>query len=134
MADQDDLAYCSWMEARGDGDAAMEAVQHVIVNRVASPGFPKNVHSVVYSPNQFSWTSSNDPEYGLVPAPGDIQYAYALSIAPSVLDGSDSDNTGGACYYANLKYTTSGWFFDNIVNNPSEHPQTAVIGSQTFYK
>jgi hypothetical protein len=43
--DQDDLnnaILCVWKEARGDGHAAMNAVAHVIFNRIGAPGFCKH--------------------------------------------------------------------------------------------
>ena len=76
---------------------------------------------------------SSDPEYSLMPLVGDPQYAYCLGIAPDVLAETDPDLTNGARYYANLKYVTSGWFITSIVNCPETHPQTAVVGQQTFY-
>jgi len=77
--DQDDLnnaILCLWKEARGDGYTAMNAVAHVIFNRVGAPGFPSNRRDVIYGKNQFSSMSiSTDPEYNLA-APGvtDPQY------------------------------------------------------------
>ena len=132
MADIDTLAYCSWMEARGDSEDAMRAVQHVIVKRSISPGFAHNIHDAVYGKNQFSWTLPNDPEHGLEPADGDPQYAYALSVAPAVLTGTDTDDpSGGALFYANEHFVTSGWYF-NVIISSGAHPITATIGSLTF--
>jgi N-acetylmuramoyl-L-alanine amidase len=63
--DQDDLQnaiLCVWKEARGDGYEAMDAVAHVIFNRVGAPGFPNSLHDVIYGKNQFSSMSiSTDP-------------------------------------------------------------------------
>lgn len=133
IQDVKDLAYCSWMEARGEGESGMQAVQHVVVNRVGFPGFPSTVHAVIYEKNQFSWTMPDNPEYGKEPLDGDPQYAYALSLAPAVLANTDPDITLGAHYYANLKYTTSGWFFNHIVNDSINHAHTVKIGNQDFY-
>ena len=67
--DQDDLnnaILCVWKEARGDGYAAMNAVTHVIFNRIGASGFPRTLHEVIYGKNQFSSISiSTDPEYNL---------------------------------------------------------------------
>jgi hypothetical protein len=63
--DQDDLQnaiLCVWKEARGDGYEVMDAVAHVIFNRVGAPGFPNSLHDVIYRKNQFSSMSiSTDP-------------------------------------------------------------------------
>lgn len=128
------LALVAWKEARGEGQDGMRAVMHVCVNRTGHPGFAHTLHDVIYGKNQFtSMSVPSDPEFNLVAGDLDPQFQYCITTATSVLSGSDADNTNGAHYYANLKNTTSGWFFRNIVNNPVDHPQTAVIGRQTFY-
>ncbi len=137
--DTDDLhslALCVWKEARGEGRDGMRAVAHVIANRAAHwyGDQEGSVHHAVYGKNQFtSMSVPSDPEFNLEPKDDDAEFSYCVELAPQVLDGTDSDNTNGALYYANLKYTTSGWFFRNIVNNPTQHPQLAVIGKQTFF-
>jgi spore germination cell wall hydrolase CwlJ-like protein len=139
--DQDDLnnaILCVWKEARGDGNIAMNAVAHVIFNRVGAPGFAATLHDVIYGKNQFSSMSiSTDPEYNLA-APGvsDRQYpSYlaATNIVKAIVAGTSSDPTNGALYYANLKQSTSGWFFQHIVNDPVNHPLRATLGHQVFY-
>jgi N-acetylmuramoyl-L-alanine amidase len=130
--DIDSLALVTWKEARGEGNEGMQAVMHVIFNRVGAPGFPKTLHDVIYQKNAFtSMSVISDPEFNLEPHSLDPQFAYCEELAPNIQD--DADVTNGAHYYADLKYTTSGWFFRNIVQNPTEHPQTAVIGRHTFY-
>ena len=139
--DQDDLnnaILCVWKEARGDGHTAMDAVAHVIFNRVGAPGFPNNLHDVIYGKNQFSSMSiSTDPEYNLAaPGANDPQYpSYldATNIVNAIVAGTDTDPTNGALYYANLKQSTSGWFFSHIVNDPENHPLRATLGHQVFY-
>jgi spore germination cell wall hydrolase CwlJ-like protein len=42
----------------------MNAVAHVIFNRIGAPGFAGTLHEVIYGKNQFSSMSiSTDPEY-----------------------------------------------------------------------
>ena len=136
--DDDDVnstALCLWREARGDGHDAMRAVAHVILNRVGAPGFASSVHDVIFGKNQFtSMSVSSDPEFSLQPESDDAAYADALSIAGAVLNGQDDDLTNGAHYYCNPKTATSGWFYKNIVENSEDHPLTATIGKQVFYK
>jgi len=135
VLDQDDinsLALCAWKEARGEGLEGMQAVLHVIFNRAGHPGFASTIHDVIYGKNQFSSMSiTSDPEFNLQPSPGDPQFAYCLSIANSIQ--TDPDCTLGAHYYADLRHTTSGWFFNHIVNDTVNHPHTVKIQNQDFY-
>jgi N-acetylmuramoyl-L-alanine amidase len=137
--DQDDvsnLALCAWKEARGDGDEAMQAVMHVIFNRVGAVGFPRTIHDVIYQKNAFtSMSVSSDPEYNLKPLDGDPQYAYCIEIANAIQ--SDPDVTNGAHYYENEATATSGWF-GRVIAGPdgqgtTEHPLVASIGHQVFF-
>jgi spore germination cell wall hydrolase CwlJ-like protein len=135
--DLDNLCLCAWREARNQGSDGIRAVMHVVVNRTKAWYHQRQdpLHDCIYAKNQFtSMSVSSDPEYHLQPAAGDAQYAYCLGIAPDVLAETDPDLTNGARYYADLKYVTSGWFVTSIVNCPDVHPQTAVIGKQTFYR
>lgn len=140
--DPDDLnnaILCVWKEARGDGEVvAMNAVAHVIFNRVGAPGFAGSLHDVIYGKNQFSSMSiSTDPEYNLAaPGANDREYASYLAateIVNAIASGTGSDPTNGALYYANLRESTSGWFFHHIVNDPANHPLRATVGHQVFY-
>ena len=127
------LALVAWKEARGEGDEGMDAVMHVIVNRVGAPGFAHALHDVIYGKNQFtSMSVPSDPEFNLEPKDGDSQYAFCVATAQS-FQTDPADCTKGAHYYADLQYTTSGWFFRNIVNNPTDHPHTVKIGRHDFY-
>jgi N-acetylmuramoyl-L-alanine amidase len=135
LSDIENLALVTWKEARGEGSQGCRAVMHVIVNRVGTPGFAHTLHDIIYGKNQFtSMSVASDPEFNLVPNPNDVMYALCVSLAKKILAGQDTDITLGAHYYANLKYTTSGWFFNHIVNDPINHPQTVVIGHHTFFK
>lgn len=131
------MALCVWREARGEGGLGMNAVANVIKNRVGAPGFPSNLHDVIYQKNAFtSMSVPSDPEFNLEPVPGDPQFDYCMNIC-GILLGSDlpeADPSNGAHYYCNLAEASSGWFARNIVNNTAEHPQVAAIGKQLFYK
>lgn len=139
--DHDSMALCVWKEARGDGQIAMEAVAYVILNRAKSWYSHTNeaVHAAVYAKNQFtSMSVPSDPEFSLMPHPNDPQYSYCDTLCTSLLANADSslinDPTHGALYYANLKDSTSGWFFNHIVADTVNHPLLATIGHQNFYK
>ncbi len=133
--DINNLALVAYKEARGEGFTGCQAVMHVIINRVGFPGFAYTLHDVIYGKNQFtSMSVASDPEFNLVPNQGDGVYNSCLELAKVILNGNDPDVTNGAHYYANLKYTTSGWFFNHVVNDSVNHPQVAVIGHHTFFK
>jgi N-acetylmuramoyl-L-alanine amidase len=135
------LAKCGWLEGRNAGPISMAAVMHVVLNRIASPDFPKTVSAVINQPNQFSWTRPDNPEYGLDPTTTtgvDLEMWYkALLLAEDVLDGRSADFTGGACYYE-APSATSGWF-KRVIAGPDlmgtlEHRFTVEIGGQRYYK
>jgi N-acetylmuramoyl-L-alanine amidase len=131
--DVESLALCAWKEARGEGTPGMLAVMAVICNRARA--WDDTVHQCVYAKNQFtSMSVPSDPEFNLSPGEDDASYEFCLQMAPRFLAGSQPDPTNGALYYANLSAVTSGWFVENIVNDPAQHPQTAVIGRQTFFR
>jgi N-acetylmuramoyl-L-alanine amidase len=134
--DLQSLALCIWKEARGDGMEGMRAVAHVVANRVVEwyGSGEGSVHNAVYAKNQFtSMSVPSDAQFNLEPEDGNVLYRGALAICGTVLDGTDDDLTNGALYYANLQNASSDWFDENIVRDPTHHPQTAVIGHQTFF-
>lgn len=131
-------ALCIWRESRGEKQAGMQAVAHVIFNRVGAVGFPKTLHDVIYQKNAFtSMSVPSDPEYSLMPQPNDPQYAYALQIANAVASGTDADPTQNSHYYENAATATSGWFGRVIAgvdgNGTPDHPLRSTIGKQNFY-
>lgn len=127
------MALCVWKEARGEGELGMKAVADVIVNRAKKWG--QAIHDVIFRKNEFtSMSLPNDPEFNLQPQADDPQYSFCVSICKPIVEDQMSDVTNGALYYANLAEVTSGWFKENIVDDPTHHPQVAVIGKQTFFK
>ena len=133
--DQDLLSLVCWREARGEGELGMTAVCCVIANRVGKPGFARTLHDVVMGRNQFSSMSiPTDSQFQLHPKDGDLQYLYCQSLVQQVMAGTVNDPTHGALYYANLKDSTSGWFFNHIVADTVNHPLLATIGHQNFYR
>jgi N-acetylmuramoyl-L-alanine amidase len=136
--DLQSMELCVWKEARGQGQIGMRAVAHVIKNRVGAPGFAKTLHGAIYMKNQFtSMSVTSDAEFNLIPPPGDVQFAYCVSLCPQVLNGDDPDPTDGAHYYENPKTANSPWF-TRVIAGPDGlgtegHALTASIGSQKFY-
>jgi N-acetylmuramoyl-L-alanine amidase len=125
------FALCLWREARGEGVEGMRAVAWVIWNR--SNDWRRSIREVILEPNQFtSMTVDPNPPN---PEPDDLQMSEAATIVNDIFSGRDTvDPTKGACYYANLATATSGWFFRNVVENTTVHPQTVKIGLHTFFK
>jgi N-acetylmuramoyl-L-alanine amidase len=132
------MALCVWKESRGEGTIGMQAVAHVIKNRIGAVGFPKTLHDVIFQKNAFtSMSVASDPEFNLIPPPGDTQFAYCATLCPQVLNGADPDPTDGAHYYENAATATSGWFGRVIAgpdgNGTEEHPFLEQVGHQRFY-
>lgn len=134
MSDAELLAYCGWMEDRGEGVGGCYLVMHCVMNRVKSKEFPNTIREVVFQKNAFSWTRPDNPEHGKQVPFDDPTYLACLEDAQYVIFGDD-DPTRGALYYANQKtMTPNGWFFRNIVMKPTEHPLTLLAGAHAFYK
>lgn len=122
------LALTIYREARGEGEAGMTAVGHVIANRCFQWG--RTWHDAITSRNQFSSMSvAGDSQTVVWPPVNDPVF----EIAENVYVGFSKDNTGGALYYANEGAISSDWYRKEIIENP-EHPVTVVIGKQTFRK
>lgn len=121
------FALCLWREARGEGIEGMRAVAWVIHNRVRAKW--GSYKKVILAKNQFtSMSVSTDSQYKLNPKPEDKAYEAACEIAEQF-----NDPTGGALYYCNPKYVTSGWFKKNIIDSPKME-KTAAIGRHDFYR
>lgn len=127
------LARTLWGEARGEGAEGMEAVAHIIMNRVSISEkrggywWGNDVISVCQKPYQFSCWNRSDPNYRKLQdvTDKDIHFATALRIARRVLAKTSADITGGATHYHErsiMPYWAKG-----------EVP-TRTIGRHIFYK
>ncbi|MCQ8184835.1 cell wall hydrolase [Parvularcula maris] len=99
-SDLDCMAMALYHEARGEGDAAMEAVAHVIRNRKDDDGFPSTVCGVVRQggetpPCQFSFWCDGRSDV----ARNKRAYTRAEAAARRVLSGQSADPTEGALYF-----------------------------------
>lgn len=110
------LALVGYFEAKGESDRGMIAVMQVTMNRVKSDKFPNTICSVVYSPNQYSWTKHKhvikEPE----------QYERAKRLAQEVVNGKYHDISGKAL------------FFNSLHKRPKGTVCTTRIGGHSFYK
>lgn len=130
------LAKCSYLEAAAEGIFGCYCVMHCIVNRVGAEGFRNTLHGVIYTPNAFSWTRPDNPEYGKEP-PNDAAYQACLADAPFVLEG-DADPVRGAKYYANLETAEKGGWFQRHVSGEDGkglpgHEFVIKVGKHSFY-
>src|SRR5579863_2057251 len=101
LTDLELMARVMWLEARGEMQAGMRAVGHVIHNRVGFPGFPKTLRTVILQPNAFSCLLPSDPEFNTVPDDDDPQYEFCEHIVPAIIGNLDTDPTNGAHFYMN---------------------------------
>ena len=120
------LARTIYWEARGEDDAAMQAIANVVMNRLAHEGFPKTICGVVKQGKeqgscQFSWWCDGRPDHAQDEAP----YARAKEIARKVLNGQLGDRTHGAFYFHHQRLRPS-W--------AKEYIRTGKVGEHFFYK
>ena len=130
----DVMARTLWGEARSEGVEGMEAVAHVILNRVQ---YAKNnggkfwwghdVTTVCQRPYQFSCWNLSDPNRAKIIAldASDIHFATCLRIARRAVYGQLSvDITGGATHYHTMNV--------NPVWSRGQTP-VKIIGRHKFY-
>jgi spore germination cell wall hydrolase CwlJ-like protein len=122
------LARTCWGEARGQGNAAMAAVAHVVLNRVRDARrWPNSIPGVCLQPLQFSCWNANDPNRPrlIEVNTGDEAFVRALEVAGGVMDGGQQDTTNGANH-----------FHTPAVHPAWSHGQTpvAIIGGHMFFK
>ena len=127
------LAFVMWKEASGEGEAGMEAVGNVVWNRAKK--YKTSIYVQCVAPNQFSSiTVRGDQGTVRWPHETDPVWVQAQQISQNFANiGQISDPTKGALYYENPKIATSGWFFNNIVNKPDQHPKLVTLGNHVFY-
>ena len=120
------LSRTIYWEARGDGAAGMEAIAHVVMNRLGHEGFPSTICEVVRQGReqgtcQFSWWCDGRSDT----AEEDESYAISKEIARKALNRQLRDRTGGALYFHQRKLTPS-W--------SAEFIRTVEVGEHVFYK
>nr|WP_027133741.1 cell wall hydrolase [Geminicoccus roseus] len=120
------LARTIYWEAKGQSSKEMTAVAAVVLNRLATPEFPKTVCGVVTQGQetgacQFSWWCDGKPDDVEEPT----QYAEATEIARKALNQQLTDPTDGAVSF-HLSSVHPGWT-DRLV-------RTVQIGDQIFYR
>jgi len=120
------LARTIYWEARGDGNAGMQAVANVVMNRLRHTGFPKTICGVVKQGHeqgacQFSWWCDGQGDTAEEQEP----YTLAKEIARQALNRQLDDRTNGALYYHHQRLAPS-W--------AKEYIRTLEVGGHVFYK
>jgi spore germination cell wall hydrolase CwlJ-like protein len=120
------LARSIYWEARGEGDAGMEAIANVIMNRTGHEGFPNTICGVVKQGQeqgacQFSWWCDGRSDDATEEEP----YSHAKEIARKALNRQLKDRTGGALYFHHRKLAP---------NWSKEYIRTVEVGEHVFYK
>jgi spore germination cell wall hydrolase CwlJ-like protein len=119
------LAQALYFEARGETVKGQFAVAEVILNRAASPLYPKSVCGVVHQGGrgscQFSFTCDRNSDAIRDKA----AYRQAGRIARLMLDGAARSLTGGATHF-HAQNARPGW--------SRKFARTASIGAHVFYR
>lgn len=87
------LALNIYGEARGEDPDGQLAIAQVTMNRVEHTAYPKDVCSVVFQKDQFSWTKH--PIIIREPA----AFFYAIRVAEDVLYDRPQDLTDGSTHF-----------------------------------
>ncbi|PKN42704.1 MAG: cell wall hydrolase [Deltaproteobacteria bacterium HGW-Deltaproteobacteria-18] len=120
------LARSIYWEARGEEAAGIEAIAHVVMNRLGHEGFPDTICEVVRQGReegacQFSWWCDGRSD----DAQEDQAYSAAKEIARKVLNKQIPDRTGGALYF-HQEDISPAW--------TTKYVKTAKVGNHVFYK
>lgn len=120
------LSRTIYWETRGEGDAGMEAIASVVMNRLGHEGFPNTICEVVTQglnegACQFSWWCDGRSD----DAEEEEPYEIAKEIARKTLNRQLSDRTGGALYFHHREITPD-W--------SAEYIKTVEVGKHIFYK
>jgi len=120
------LARTIYWEAKGEGNAGMEAIANVVMNRLGHQGFPDSICDVVTQGRergacQFSWWCDGRAD----DAEEEKAYARAKDIARKALNREVADRTSGALYFHHRKVTPT-W--------AAKYIKTVEIGEHIFYK
>lgn len=120
------LARTLYWEAKGETEAAMQAIAYVVMNRLGHEGFPNTICGVVKQGQeqgscQFSWWCDGREDN----VEEEDRYVVAKEIARKVLNRQVNDPTGGAMYFHR----------EDVAPNWSKiYVRTVQVGEHIFYK
>jgi hypothetical protein len=124
--DLDCLSQAVYYEARGEGQAGMQAVAQVVLNRVRHPAFPKSVCAVVYQGAaegacQFSFACDGSARRTVE----SDAWRRSRGVAARALAGYVMAEVGNATHFHTTS-VTPGWRADLL--------KVAQVGSHIFYR
>lgn len=105
-------------ESANQPEAGQLAVAHVVLNRLASPRFPKSVCAIALQPGQFFNVHAYDPS-------GDRRWSNSLRIARMAAEGHGDDVAPGALFFHTAGHTSA--FFRS-------RPRVTQIAGHVFYR
>lgn len=114
------LAKAVYHESRGEPIKGQMAVAHVVINRSASPYYPKHICNVIYQPKQFTDILVSKPDYN------SRSWETAVEVASFAYLGITEDPTNGATHYYAHEKVEPYWAVSFELAN--------VIGGHTFMK
>jgi len=123
------MAKTLYGEARGEGQAGLEAVAWVILNR--SKRRNKSVSDICLAPKQFSCWNESDPNAKKLESlriendPENPAYLRCIATAAGVLAGDIQDRTSGSDHYHTSDISPS-WARDMDLRG--------IIGHHKFYR
>jgi N-acetylmuramoyl-L-alanine amidase len=127
--DIDLIARTVFGEARGEKSfKSLQAIAHVILNRVKGQNWPNSVQAVIFQKNQFSCWNQTDPNYYLTQSVtfnnADFRQAYQATLVAIM---SKTDITHGANHY-HARWVDPTWAHKkNMI-------RVAEIRQHIFYK
>lgn len=98
------LALAIYYEARDQPIDGQTEVGMVVMNRVADDKFPNDVCSVVYDPNQFSFTNDGKPE-----KPKHHSWKAIKVLAKDILNHPNKYDDGNNVLYYHATYVEPSW-------------------------
>jgi spore germination cell wall hydrolase CwlJ-like protein len=124
--DLDCLTQAVYFEARGEGQAGMEAVAQVVLNRVRHPAFPKSVCGVVFQGAgaggcQFSFACDGSMHRGVEAE----AWRRSRDVAAKALGGYVMPTVGNATHFHTIE-VSPGWRANML--------RVAQVGTQIFYR
>jgi spore germination cell wall hydrolase CwlJ-like protein len=122
-------AQTAWGEARGEGEAGLLAVCHVIRNRATlhRRWNRLSVHQVCRAAWQFSCWNASDPNATKAAQVGleDATFRLAAGVALRVLSGTEPSNVGEATHYYRAGSPMPAW--------ATGQTPCAVVGHHLFF-
>ena len=136
---QAQLAELVWQEGRDFSLNVMVAMLLVQANRIRAGWCEGSWLKLVQEQKQqWTWLAQEfrSIRYTTQPDLRDPLFQAVLIETESVYNGGADHLTDGAIWYcpqAAVDNKISGWFVNNILDNPAQHLRTAAIGGMVFY-